>query len=111
MNGKLSLSIAFGTALAFMSAPGSAADYVQTFEQLDVDGDGYVSAQEAEARPDLAAAMQASDTNQDGKLNSAEFSAATGRGWRPSVGPGIGPVPGSAGVRPNYGVETGWSEA
>jgi len=80
MNGKLSLTIAFGTAMAFMSASGSAADYVQTFEQLDVDGDGYISAQEAEARPDLAAAMQSSDTNQDGKLNSAEFSAFEGRG-------------------------------
>ena len=70
-------------ALAFSAGPLLAEEeqeYPMTFETLDADGSGYISAREAKARPDLAAKMEAGDKDGDGQLNSAEFSALEGAG-------------------------------
>jgi Ca2+-binding EF-hand superfamily protein len=75
MRKKASFIIAVASAIVLSTAPAVAEEYVQTFEEIDVDGDGYISAKEAEVRTDLSENLQASDTNKDGKLNSAEFSA------------------------------------
>ena len=80
MRKKASFIIAVASAIVLSTAPAAAEEYVQTFEEIDVDGDGYISAKEAEVRPDLSENLQASDTNKDGKLNSAEFSAFEGKG-------------------------------
>jgi len=80
MRKKASFIIAVASAIVLSTAPVVAEEYVQTFEEIDVDGDGYISAKEAEVRTDLSENLQASDTNQDGKLNSAEFSAFEGKG-------------------------------
>ncbi len=68
------------TAMALLAGVAVAADYPDTFEAIDVDGDGYISAEEARARPDLHENWQATDSNQDGHLDSAEFSAFEGQG-------------------------------
>ena len=80
MRKKASFIIAVASAIVLSTAPAVAEEYVQTFEEIDVDGDGYISVKEAEVRTDLSENLQASDTNQDGKLNSAEFSAFEGKG-------------------------------
>ena len=80
MRKKASFIIAVASAIVLSTAPAVAEEYVQTFEEIDVDGDGYISAKEAEVRTDLSENLQASDTNKDGKLNSAEFSAFEGKG-------------------------------
>lgn len=71
--------VAAASALLFCT-PAGAGDYPMTFEQLDTDANGYISAEEAKARPGLADSLQASDQNGDGQLNSAEFSALEGQG-------------------------------
>ena len=80
MRKKASFIIAVASAIVLSTAPAVAEEYVQTFEEIDVDGDGYISAKEAEVRTDLSENLQASDTNMDGKLNSAEFSVFEGKG-------------------------------
>ena len=80
MRKKASFIFAVASAIMLSTAPVAAEEYVQTFEEIDVDGDGYISVEEAEVRPDLSENLQASDTNEDGKLNSAEFSAFEGKG-------------------------------
>ncbi len=40
---------------------------------LDADKDGVISAEEAQAKPELAKDFQALDKNQDGRLDAAEF--------------------------------------
>ena len=57
-----------------------AEEYAQTFEQIDVDGDGYISVEEASVREGLSEKLLIIDANDDGKLNSAEFSAFEGKG-------------------------------
>jgi len=80
MRKKTSFIIAVASAIVLSTAPAAAEEYVQTFEQIDADGDGYISVEEAKVRTDLSENLQASDTNEDGKLNSAEFSAFEGKG-------------------------------
>lgn len=46
-----------------------------SFETLDQDGNGSISAQEAEGAPALKDAWQSVDANQDGMVDKAEFSA------------------------------------
>ena len=73
------IAIAASSIFLFTGSVG-AEEYVQTFEQIDVDGDGYISVEEAKVRADLSENLQATDKNGDGKLNSAEFSAFEAKG-------------------------------
>ena len=45
------------------------------FKQLDKDADGYISADEAGAHQALTMGYINADTNEDGKIDSAEFGA------------------------------------
>jgi hypothetical protein len=76
--------IPFVTAIAassiILSAGSAMAGEVLTFEQIDVDGNGYISAEEAKVREDLAGALPATDKDGDGQLNITEFSAFEGEG-------------------------------
>ena len=51
-----------------------------TFEDFDKDGNGYISMEEANSVTTLSENFKTSDTNSDGKLDSAEFSAFEGQG-------------------------------
>jgi len=83
-------------ALVF-SAAAVAAEYVSTFEELDKDGNGYVSVTEAAARPDIEKDWKQIDTNSDNQLDITEFSAFEGKGtFQPpedSEQEGIGAAP------------------
>jgi EF hand len=74
-----------------------AADYPATFESLDKDGNGYISSQEAAARPELAKNWSTIDKNSDNQLDITEFSAFEGKGTftppEDSEEPGIGAAP------------------
>ncbi len=48
---------------------------VPDFSQLDADGNGALTANEAENSPELASQWKEYDENEDGRLNRAEFSA------------------------------------
>lgn len=43
--------------------------------QLDVDKDGYISAQEAESMPEILEQFDKLDVNKDGKIDMAEIAA------------------------------------
>ena len=45
------------------------------FNKLDADGDGYITAEEAAAHEGLQQSWTATDVNEDGKVDAAEFSA------------------------------------
>lgn len=67
-------------AVSFLSAGTVTAESPPlTFEQLDANGDGYVSQKEARARKDLSDKWKSIDTNADGKINSEEFVAFESR--------------------------------
>lgn len=51
-----------------------------TFEGLDTNGDGYISAEEAAYREDLTQNWKRIDADSDNKLDSSEFSAFEGEG-------------------------------
>lgn len=51
-----------------------------TFEALDRNGDGYISAEESQAHKGLKANWDQADANNDGHLDSSEFSAFEGEG-------------------------------
>ena len=59
---------------AFFGGTALAAD-APTFDSLDKDGNGTISEQEAAADQSLADAWQKADSNQDGVIDRAEFSA------------------------------------
>ena len=61
--------------LAFSPAAVIAAEASKTFNELDNDGDGYISKSEATSRADLRQNWNSVDANKDGKLTEAEFSA------------------------------------
>lgn len=61
-------------AAALISASAWAAD-PGSFEALDKDRDGVITASEARADPAVAARFAAADKNQDGYLSRAEFEA------------------------------------
>lgn len=65
---------ASGTA-AIPGQPPSADMAGVTFENLDSDGDGFISSQEAGQHEALSDLLPSLDTNQDGKLDQAEFAA------------------------------------
>lgn len=70
---KLILTSAFAASFAF-AASSMAAD-TDYFAELDVDGDGMISSEEAAADPTLSEAWDKADANGDGQLERAEFSA------------------------------------
>jgi Ca2+-binding EF-hand superfamily protein len=73
--------ISVASAMVFSAGPAAGAEeYAQTFEQIDADGDGYISVEEARVREGLSENLLVIDENADGKLNSAEFSAFEGKG-------------------------------
>ena len=55
--------------------PAAGAAEIVTFESLDVDTNGAISGDEAQANPALRAVWEEIDTNRDGQLDEAEFSA------------------------------------
>lgn len=48
-------------------------DRAATFRQLDIDGDGWISSEEASANAEVAANFEKADRDQDGKLSPEEF--------------------------------------
>jgi len=73
--------VSVASAIVLSAGPAAGAEeYAQTFEQIDVNGDGYISVEEARVREGLSEILLVIDTNADGKLNSSEFSAFEGKG-------------------------------
>jgi hypothetical protein len=50
---------------------------LDTFRQLDANGDSWISKAEAAARREVAAGFQKADANRDGRLSFAEFETIT----------------------------------
>lgn len=69
----LKKSCLFVTALMMAASVSYAAGDVGA--QLDVDKDGYISAQEAEAMPEILEQFDKLDANKDGKIDLAEIAA------------------------------------
>ena len=65
------------TALALMAVSGFAwaGSGKISFQDLDANRDGQISLEEAKKAPDIAKKFVQADTNQDGKLDAAEFAA------------------------------------
>jgi Ca2+-binding EF-hand superfamily protein len=65
------------TALALMTVSGFAwaGSGKVSFQDLDTNHDGQISLEEAKKAPDIAKKFVKADTNQDGKLDEAEFAA------------------------------------
>ena len=62
-------------ALTLIGVIGTAVAGNDVFKQLDKDADGYISAEEAGAHQALTMGYINADTNEDGKIDAAEFSA------------------------------------
>ena len=58
---------------ALLIGPVSADDNSKMFQQLDVDGDGYISEYEALAHDQLPDAFAEGDENNDGRIDMIEF--------------------------------------
>jgi hypothetical protein len=70
----------YQTAIAAEADPGAAMESAAavetvTFESLDADANGAISQDEAQSNPALSAVWEEVDTNKDGQLDEAEFSA------------------------------------
>lgn len=79
----MGMSLASGAVLAQQAAPKQPAADMKAaiedkFRQLDADGDGVISQQEADKMKGLVERFQAADKNQDGKLDRGEFTAVMG---------------------------------
>jgi Ca2+-binding EF-hand superfamily protein len=76
-------------------APPPAADtrsLDQSFADIDTDGDGFLSREEARSAPALRDIFALADRDQDGKLNVPEYSHATLEGTRVSPDAAGGPL-------------------
>ncbi len=80
MDHRIAVSVVAALGMLLTAQVVVAEEDANTFEALDVDGNGYISADEARAREDLTAQWSTADQDSDGKLNSAEFSAFEGIG-------------------------------
>lgn len=72
------LSLAMLLAIATPAWPAEALDPQDrpaAFRQLDADGDGWISVEEAAAHPEVAANFQKADRDHDGRLSLEEFEA------------------------------------
>lgn len=58
---------------AFFAQPAGASDNAAAFTALDVDGDGFLTIEEAEPNADLVDEFEDGDENNDGKIDMAEF--------------------------------------
>lgn len=65
------------TALALMTVSGFAwaGSGKVSFQDLDTNRDGQISLEEAKKAPEISKKFVQADTNQDGKLDAAEFAA------------------------------------
>jgi len=65
------------TALALMAVSGFAwaGSGKVSFQDLDTNRDGQISLEEAKKAPEISKKFVQADTNQDGKLDAAEFAA------------------------------------
>lgn len=66
------LTLLFTIGIAMAEAP-------KTFDQMDSDGDGFISKSEAADRADIKQNWSQADTDRDNRLDAAEFSAFEGR--------------------------------
>lgn len=67
------------TALAaLLFAAVAHAETAPEFSQLDADGDGVISQEEASAKPEMSEQLAKADVNADGKIDRAEYARATG---------------------------------
>jgi hypothetical protein len=77
MNGKtLATLIPTVAAVLALGAASSAVAQGPAFDDLDVDGDGYISSREAEALPCLAEAFDEIETESERGLNREEYARA-----------------------------------
>ena len=75
--------LAAGSALAQQATPQPPAEDMKAaiddrFRQLDANGDGVISQEEASKMKGLTERFQSADKNKDGKLDRGEFGAAMG---------------------------------
>ena len=64
------LCIALAVGGAWAQSPSATQKY---FDELDLNGDGYVSLAEAASNPEVVKRFDKADRNRDGKLSRAEF--------------------------------------
>ncbi|MEJ6475159.1 EF-hand domain-containing protein [Pseudoalteromonas piscicida] len=65
------LAIALSAAVMTLASVGAQAN--SDFDKLDMNGDGYISMEEAKAHDGLMAQFDELDADQDGQLSQAEF--------------------------------------
>lgn len=75
MNNKYILLSAAALVAGSLLAPVSAEETTNGFAALDIDNNGAISAEEAQASESLSAAWPTLDANLDGQIDAAEFSA------------------------------------
>ena len=64
------------------AAGGISADLEREFNRLDVNGDGFISREEARRDDAVMRAFDMADKNGDGKLDKSEFKAAPPTGYK-----------------------------
>ncbi len=77
----LAVNAIFTTGLLMMAG---AYSEEANFKALDADGDGYISMSEADQDPMLKESWNAIDSNQDGMVEKAEFSAFEEKAEKPA---------------------------
>ena len=94
------LALACATSVLAQTAPPPAPKQkggVGRFERLDLDHDGFISRQEAQADPHLARHFDAIDTDHDGRLSHQEMKsyriARKSRSRAPTAEPSMAPPP------------------
>lgn len=82
--------ISIGSAVFLLLAGGAALAQSPAFDELDANGDGYVSSDEARTLPCLAANFDRIDTESSQGLNRQEFKAAIEEYCQQNRSAGIG---------------------